>query len=98
MGMIRVSPAAAAILHERAAHEGRTVVSVVDRLLGLGELPIPVRPETSVGIVPPKQRQPQYVQVSSGSRVGDVCTRCGHETRKHSPACYVAGCHCRRAS
>ena len=28
--------------------------------------------------------------------VAGLCRRCGHEARKHTPACYVAGCPCRK--
>ena len=36
-----------------------------------------------------------------GKQIGDtiritLCRGCGHEARKHVPACYVAGCPCRR--
>ena len=90
MGMIRVSAASEAAIRARAVAEGRSLVAVVDRLV-------------STEAVHSRSWPTSPPAISAGAPALDpaaaaaaICRRCQHETRKHDPHCYVAGCACRR--
>ena len=39
---------------------------------------------------------PKRPPVSTGEKATPVCRRCEHEERKHSPACVMMACPCRK--
>ena len=90
---IRVSPEAHQALQARARAERRTMTATLDRLLAVAEMSTEASPMTDV---------PQLAPVRALRSVSMIptdeprCRVCGHAERRHTPACYVAGCVCRR--
>lgn len=88
--LIRVSQAAADELKHLAEAKGITVVAVVDELLR----PAPRRPDP-IGPIAGTTLEGGLVD-RQGIPIEPTCRGCGHLTRKHTPACYELGCHCRK--
>ena len=92
---------------ELLAREQRTIGAVVAMRCEPSDPAEPAKTPRSAEKRP--ARMPQARRSGGGSTrsmgadrrttdVGATCRRCVHEVRKHTPACYVAGCACRRAS
>ena len=89
--MIRVSTAAEAELRRRAEAEGRTVVAVVDRLLGHVGALRPHDPGETLARVGDRAgeamtralRAAQPVQVTRSAESPPICPRCGCSAAMH---------------
>jgi hypothetical protein len=79
-----------ALVRARAKTEQRTLAAAVQEALRawLAKGPPPVDPGR-----PPVVAAPKGPPVAAP---GMACRRCGHEARKHEPACIMMGCPCRK--
>ena len=92
---IKVDPELLAQLRALAYEDRTTVTALFER--GAAALLNPVQETPAAPAMPPRRKVGGVpTEPSIAVAVAAICSRCLHETRKHTPACYVVGCLCRR--